>query len=99
MRLIWSRIALGDLDRIFEHIAEDDPEAAADVFHTIIRQAEQLERHPRLGHEGTVPGTFELVIPPYRNYIVVYEINADALDILAVMHSRQDWPTAFHRPR
>ena len=39
---------------------------------------------------GRVPGTREHVVHP--NYIVVYQVGDDVIDILRVLHSRQQYP-------
>ena len=39
---------------------------------------------------GRVPGTREHVVHP--NYIVVYQVGDDVIDILRILHSRQQYP-------
>lgn len=39
---------------------------------------------------GRVDGTREAVVHP--NYILVYRVGDAAIDILAVLHTRQDYP-------
>lgn len=36
------------------------------------------------------PGTRELVAHP--NYLVVYQVGADAIEVVAVVHARQQYP-------
>ena len=45
---------------------------------------------PYLFRPGRVSGTRERVVHP--NYIVVYQVGDDAIDILRVLHSRQRYP-------
>ncbi len=52
--------------------------------------AKQLPDHPYLYREGRVQGTREAVVHP--NYIMVYRVGADLIDILAVLHARQQYP-------
>ena len=64
---------------------------AAQGLHTAIVQfAENLPLMPYLLRPGRVSGTRELVVHP--NYIVVYPVGDDAIDILRVLHSRQRYP-------
>ena len=51
------------------------------------------ERHaPTSAHvsPGRVPGTREAVVHP--NYILVYRVTAEAVEILRLMHARQRYP-------
>ncbi len=46
--------------------------------------------HPYLYRPGRVPGTREIVVIPH--YIVVYRVLSDYLEVLAVLHARQEYP-------
>lgn len=96
MRIIWRDEARLDLNDIYRYVAEDNLVAAGEVVDTIYRYTNlQLKEHPNSGRNGRVAGTFELVMPRYRNYIVVYQRATDQIDILAVMHGRRRWPASF----
>ena len=41
---------------------------------------------------GRVPGTREAVAHP--NYILIYKVGADAVEIVNVIHSRRQYPPA-----
>lgn len=45
---------------------------------------------PYLFRPGRVPGTREYVVHP--NYIVVYQVGDEMIDILRVLHSRRQYP-------
>ena len=45
---------------------------------------------PYLFRSGRVSGAREHVVHP--NYIVVYQVGEDVIDILRVLHSRQQYP-------
>lgn len=83
-------MAEADLLGILEFIGEDDPDAALALVHTIREKAEGLRARPRLYRAGRLPGTREMVV--HHNYIVVYSIDADVIEILSVKHARQQWP-------
>lgn len=90
LRLKWRPLAEEDLLCILEFIGEDDPDAALALVHMIREKAEGLRVRPRLYRAGRVSGTREMVV--HHNYIVVYSIDADVVEILNVKHSRQQWP-------
>ncbi len=52
--------------------------------------AARLASHPKLGRPGKIPGTRELI--PHENYRLVYEIEGDAVWVLAVVHTARQWP-------
>ena len=49
-----------------------------------------LMDHPRIGRQGTVPGTLELI--PHEHYRLVYEMAGETAWILAVVHTSRQWP-------
>ena len=95
VEIIWSPTALEHLQAIYDYILADNPVAAIAVHEEIERTAGLLKDNPRLGHPGRVDETREFIVPGYRNYILVYEIDGDRIHILAVMHGRQQWPDQF----
>ncbi len=76
MRLAWRPQALADRDAIMNYIAKDNPTAAI---------ALDDDYKP-----GRLRGTREIVVQP--NYVMIYRIQADVLEILRVLHARQQWP-------
>ncbi|MGH8132515.1 MAG: type II toxin-antitoxin system RelE/ParE family toxin [Steroidobacteraceae bacterium] len=91
MRIEWSRRAHADLDWVEDYIAQDNPIAALEARETIERQVKLLKQQPRMGREGRVRGTRELVITALP-YIVVYRVKAKAVQIARVLHGAQLWP-------
>lgn len=90
LRLKWRPLAEEDLLCIVEFIAEDDPDAALALVQMIGEKVEGLRIRPRLYRVGRVSGTREMVV--HHNYIVVYSIDVDVVEILSVKHARQQWP-------
>ncbi len=87
--LVWSDEAREDLLDITDYIGARNPAAAQRVNDAIRHTAEQLPDHPFLDRPGRVPGTREAVVHP--NYILIYRV-ADTIEILAVLHARQQYP-------
>ena len=50
-----------------------------------------LDLFPDRGRIGRIAGTRELIFAPLP-YIAVYRVNDDAVEILRIYHSAQDWP-------
>jgi toxin ParE1/3/4 len=95
MRVRWTAPALRDLEAIGDHIAGNDPAAAAArIVNRILDQADLLASYPHAGRTGRVPGTRELVIPN-TPFILPYRVREEAVELLAVFHGAQQWPESF----
>ena len=86
----WLETASRDLDEILGYIEDRNLLAALNLQREIEHAVSQLPQHPYLYRLGRVPGTRELVVHP--NYLVVYRLTADAIEIIDVLHSRQQYP-------
>ena len=89
MKLVYLASALADLQNIHDYIAKDDPAVAVTVIARIKASLDRLLDFPKSGRTGTVPGTLELVVTNLP-YIVVYELGADHIEIIAVFHGAQN---------
>ena len=88
--LIWRETALADLEAIYDYIAVYDA-AAADRLQDLIEAcAERLPDHPFMYRPGRLDGTREAVVHP--NYLLVYRVGTDSVEILNVVHARQQYP-------
>lgn len=87
---IWKKKARADLANIVQHIALDNPDAADALADEIEAKAAKLTEHPRLYKPGRMKGTREMVVRP--NYVVVYQDGKQAITILRVLHTAQQWP-------
>lgn len=86
----WSASALDDLNAVVAYIAQYNP-AAADALHERIESSVlPLSEHPYLFRPGRMPGTREIVAHP--NYIVVYCVLADCIEVVGVMHVAREYP-------
>jgi toxin ParE1/3/4 len=90
VKLSWARTALRDRHAIYDHIESDNPRAAASMDELFSKRAHQLLDHPAMGRLGRVEGTRELVV--HKNYILIYDLKADHIRILRVLHAAQMWP-------
>jgi toxin ParE1/3/4 len=87
----WTERAGTDLVGIAEWIATHDQAASQRVVNAILSGVARLEAHPRLGRNGRVPNTRELVIRRFP-YVVIYRPLTDAVVILRVLHGAMRWP-------
>ena len=86
----WSDEATTDLVEIIDYIEQRNAAAAQSLLTAIMLSAQSLPLMPYLFRLGRVTGTREHVVHP--NYIVVYQVGDDVIDILRVLHSRQQYP-------
>lgn len=91
MNIRWSALSIEDREVIFDYLLNLDPAAAIRIDLEIEQQVENLARFPKLGRDGRVADTRELVINR-TPYIVAYSLDADSLVVLRVIHSSQVWP-------
>jgi addiction module RelE/StbE family toxin len=91
MKSRFSERAIRSLTSIWDHIAEDSPEAASRVVGRIVQAAYRLEQFPLSGRVGKNKGTRELVVPGLP-YIIPYRVVNDAILISSVVHTSRSWP-------
>lgn len=90
LTLVWRESARNDAATIFNYIAQRNVAAAERLLAAIELCAEGLADRPFMYRSGRVPGTREAVVHP--NYILVYRVTADAVEIVNVIHARQQYP-------
>lgn len=92
MRVVWTLSAEQDRTEIIDFIAQDNPLAAIRMDELFAAAAGRLADHPFMGKPGQIPGTRELI--PHESYRLVYEVRADTVWILALIHAARMWPPA-----
>lgn len=90
MKVRWTPEAERDREAVWDYIAADNPAAAARMDELFSRAAALLADQPKLGRAGQIKGTRELI--PHSSYRLVYEIEEDAVWILALVHTARRWP-------
>lgn len=88
--IAWLSPALDDLREIITYIASENPAAARRLKQLLQESIERVAEHPYLYRPGRVPGTRELVVHP--NYVLVYRIALDRVEVVNVLHARQKYP-------
>jgi toxin ParE1/3/4 len=92
MKVVWSRRAIRHLVALREHIAKDSEKTAALAAGRILKAVDLLQTHPEIGRPGRLPGTRELVVQD-TPYVIPYRVRLERLELIAVFHGRQKWPT------
>lgn len=68
MKVKWTHEAIQDRLEVWDYIALDNPQAAAQMDNLFSEAADRLSSHPKMGRKGLVPGTRELIPHPgYRH--------------------------------
>ena len=88
--LEWRALAENDLEQIVDTIATDNPERALSFVAELRGKGRLLLTSPKMGRIGRVEGTRELVAHP--NYIIVYRLVGQVIEVLRVKHVAQRWP-------
>ena len=96
-----TRGAEGDLERLYEYLAEQRSPATADaLLDGILEKVEALERFP---HRGSVPKELgglgihsfrQLVLSPYR---IIYRVVGQEVFVLLIADGRRDMQTLLER--
>jgi toxin ParE1/3/4 len=94
MPIRWTELAIFDLEQAREYIMQTSPEKAIAVIDRIENSLETLQDFPQMGRPGRVSGTRELVILK-TPFILPYRIQADYIEILAVIHGARQWDDRF----
>jgi toxin ParE1/3/4 len=94
VKVLWTRLAVRDLDAIRRYIEPEDPRAAVKVARHILTAVERLEGAPAAGRPGRVMNTRELVLVTVP-YLVAYRVTAGVVEVLRALHTSRRWPARF----
>ena len=87
--------ARNDLKQIHDYIAKDSKYYARTVIQDIVAKTGTLTDFPEIGRvvpEISNQNIRELIVYSYR---LVYEISAGEIEILAIIHGRRDFESAW----
>jgi len=90
VKVRWTPQSERDRRDVHDYIASDNPLAAARMDELFGAAAAKLAEFPEMGRIGSVPGTRELI--PHESYRFVYEVKADTVWIVALVHTARRWP-------
>jgi len=86
----WTQEALKELEQILDYIAFDSGSAAERLSHQLNQSIRVACEFPNGFKPGRIQGTREIVAHP--NYIIVYRVMSEQIDIISVLHARQEYP-------
>lgn len=92
MTIVWSPRAIEHLTHLQSYIARDNPKAASRIATALLEAVERVAALPNVGRPGRVAGTRELIVAG-TPYVIPYRVRGDRLEVIAVFHGRQKWPT------
>lgn len=90
MKVHWTDTAAGQLDAIYNYIAQDSRQYARRVVYRLIRRSHQIADHPFSGRkvpEYDVKQVREVIEGSYR---ILYHIKSDQIDVIAIIHGAMD---------
>lgn len=88
--VVWDDEAEAALLTILDYIGPRNKPAADRLYAAIRHTADNLPNHPYAYRPGRTPGTREAVV--HLNYILIYRVAAEAIEILTLVHTRQQYP-------
>lgn len=89
--VVWAPTALNDLKDAWDHIASDNEAAADRIVGAVEDAGNRLDRFPRMGRPGKLPGSREFSIPRTPYFLVYYE-KSSGVEIARVVHTSRQWP-------
>ncbi|HEX8663697.1 MAG TPA: type II toxin-antitoxin system RelE/ParE family toxin [Beijerinckiaceae bacterium] len=91
MKVLFTDVAEADLERIGDWIGESNPDRAVTFVQELRDRCEKLADMPRA--YPVVPGHEQAQVRrrPYRNYLILYHVLGDAIEIVRVIHGARDY--------
>lgn len=96
-RIIWSSKARRQLKAIETYIADDSEQYARIVKDRLIGATKRLADFPFSGRrvpQAPGSGLREVIVYSYR---IMYRVEDDRVEIVTIIHSRQDFPRRHRR--
>ncbi len=95
MKVVFSREANDDLERIAEYIARDNPIRAVSFINELVDAAIQITEAPQAFAPVSLYAQFGMRRKPYGSYSIFYKAEDNRVGIVRVLHSAQDYEAIF----
>ncbi|KXK32979.1 MAG: hypothetical protein UZ01_00401 [Candidatus Brocadia sinica] len=92
--VVWSIPAKQDLKEIYDYIARDSKYYAEKVSQDIVEKSELLHKFPKIGRVVPEIGEANIREVIVYSYRLIYEISSDKIEILTLIHCKQDFSPA-----
>lgn len=99
MRVFFTVAAEGDLEEIADHIAQDAPRRALSFVRELRQSALALADAPRAFRFVPRYARFGVRRRLHGNYLILYRIEGDRVDILRIIHGARDYERLLEPPR
>ncbi|MGN8123794.1 type II toxin-antitoxin system RelE/ParE family toxin [Pseudomonas sp. 22082] len=90
MKIIWTKTATKEREKIWDYLHSVNPKAAVDMDNRFSEAVIRISQNPEIGPAGIIAGTREII--PHQSYRLVYQLEDDAAWILALVHTARLWP-------
>jgi toxin ParE1/3/4 len=98
VKVIVSALANADLLSIGSWIAEDNPQRARSFLAELRSKLTELGKVPRLYPLAQGLKNQQIRRRLYRGYLIFYEIGADRIEIIHIVHSSRDYVALLSEP-
>ncbi|NES18088.1 MAG: type II toxin-antitoxin system RelE/ParE family toxin [Symploca sp. SIO3E6] len=91
MKVVWTNTAIEHLQSIHDYIAQNSKVYANRAIEKLLGRSQQIAEFPYSGRtvsEFQDQSIREVISRPYR---IIYRIKANQIDVLAVVHSSQQF--------
>ena len=92
MSIEWSETATDQLQAIRDYLARSSPGYAQSLASRIVARTDQLANQPLLGTEVVEYGSPDIRKVHEHPYRIIYRVNNDKVQIIAVIHSARRLP-------
>ena len=90
--------AAQDLNDIWDYVAEDSLDGADRLLETIYDQILSLATTPGMGHpRRDLAENRPLLFWPVGNYLILYRMREEFIEIVAIVHGKRDIPAFIRR--
>jgi toxin ParE1/3/4 len=95
VNIVISEAAYGDLGKIGDWIARDNPERALTFTGELIDRCGELLPHPERFVEVRRYSGLSLRKRAYKGYLIFYWIQPEQIEVHRIVHGSRDWASLF----